>query len=109
MKFNCGPSSQERFASKQLWHKHFAILPERVGPNQCVWLEYVERRVYYDNVYIRPLGSTDTDDYANPRNVYHLPEVVLHSLQYLLGLGILLSSVLAVMYAVALFLTKLGI
>ncbi|MDQ3270771.1 MAG: hypothetical protein M3Q12_01190 [Pseudomonadota bacterium] len=49
MKWNCGKTRQERakeeYAKKQEWHLKFAWLPIRVGPEDCRWLEYVQRRV----------------------------------------------------------------
>jgi hypothetical protein len=40
MKFDCGQTHQE----KQEWHQWFAWFPVEVGPHDCRWLEYVERR-----------------------------------------------------------------
>jgi hypothetical protein len=44
MRFNCGPSYEERFALKQDWHRWFAWRPVRVAPGDCRWLEYLERK-----------------------------------------------------------------
>jgi len=41
MRFNCGLSDEE----KVVWHRWFAWKPVKVGPHDCRWLEYVERRV----------------------------------------------------------------
>ena len=48
MKFNCGPSWEERKAAKiaykEEWHPWFAWFPVRVGDRDCRWLETVERK-----------------------------------------------------------------
>jgi len=55
MKFDCGPTYQEKKAIKDAlwtaivdhksqWHKWFAWFPVRVGSHDCRWLEHVERR-----------------------------------------------------------------
>lgn len=55
MKINCGPSPEARRNTKQMraraeqarlerWHPFFAILPRRVGENDCRWLEWIERK-----------------------------------------------------------------
>lgn len=48
MKFNCGPTQDERRRQERdrfcVWHKWFAWFPVRVGTNDCRWLEMVERR-----------------------------------------------------------------
>lgn len=44
MKFNCGPTYQQRIAAKEKWHRWFAWYPVRIGPNDCRWLECVERK-----------------------------------------------------------------
>lgn len=55
MKFNCGPGPETRRARRELrahlkqerlsnWHSFFAILPRRVGENDCRWLERIERK-----------------------------------------------------------------
>ena len=55
MKFNCGPTPAERRARIQkkmdeaekflsAWHDHFALIPRRVGPGDCRWLETIERK-----------------------------------------------------------------
>ena len=44
MKFDCGPTYQERITAKKEWHRWFALLPRRVGSNDCRWLEYIERK-----------------------------------------------------------------
>ncbi|MGE3333661.1 MAG: hypothetical protein AB7I36_08460 [Rhodospirillaceae bacterium] len=60
MKFNCGPSPDEKRASRHIakmtrlrekaealrgWHRVFAWWPIRIAPGECRWLEYVERRI----------------------------------------------------------------
>src|SRR4051812_9520112 len=46
MRFNCGPTMQERFQRKLKWHPWFAWFPVRLmDTNQCVWLEVVERQL----------------------------------------------------------------
>lgn len=55
MKFNCGPSPEtkrrrEREAADEArlyytnWHPFFAILPRRVGENDCRCFERIERK-----------------------------------------------------------------
>jgi hypothetical protein len=67
MKFNCGPSLYERLEARdkrrQEWHRFFALFPRRVGPNDCRWLEVIERKGYLWSCYgdwwewkYRPLG-----------------------------------------------------
>lgn len=41
MKFNCGPTWQERRDAKQEWHLWFAWRPVRIASGDCRWLEYV--------------------------------------------------------------------
>lgn len=51
MRFNCGPSLAERLIVRshkrtlylEQWHPFFCLLPRRVG-EQCIWLEYIERK-----------------------------------------------------------------
>lgn len=40
MKINCDAS--ELKAKK--WNKIFTLWPRKVGPNDCRWLEYIERK-----------------------------------------------------------------
>ncbi len=51
MKFDCGPTERERKQAARdrwcTWHRWFAWFPVRVGPRDCRWLEYVERRADY--------------------------------------------------------------
>jgi hypothetical protein len=49
MRFHCGPSRAEKIAAKEKWHLHFALWPRRVGPRECVWLDYVWRRGLYSS------------------------------------------------------------
>jgi hypothetical protein len=58
MRFNCGPSQNERARRaleeedlikagkhpRQQWRPFFALWPVRVGENDCRWLETVEMR-----------------------------------------------------------------
>ncbi|MBO0129139.1 hypothetical protein [Agrobacterium burrii] len=48
MKFNCGPTQQERRQQVRdrycVWHKWFAWFPVRVGNHDCRWLETIERK-----------------------------------------------------------------
>ena len=48
MKFDCGITYDEKCKIKSHWREHwhewFAIVPRRVGPRECRWLEYVERK-----------------------------------------------------------------
>lgn len=44
MKINCGPTPAQKFKALQEWHPFFALWPRRVGPNDCRWLEAIERR-----------------------------------------------------------------
>lgn len=44
MKFNCGPTWQEKREAKGKWHSWFAWRPVRVGPKDCRWLETIERK-----------------------------------------------------------------
>ena len=51
MKFNCGPTEDEKralrkaqYVANQKWHRVFTWWPRRVGSHDCRWLEYVERR-----------------------------------------------------------------
>jgi hypothetical protein len=44
MKWDCGPTAQERWAATYEWHRWFAWHPVRVGPRDCRWLEVLERR-----------------------------------------------------------------
>jgi hypothetical protein len=51
MKFDCGPTWQEKFDAKKRWHLWFAWHPVRLASHDCIWLEYVERKGtnYYDS------------------------------------------------------------
>ena len=44
MKFDCGETSFERYKRLTKWHRWFAWRPVEVGPHDCRWLEYVERK-----------------------------------------------------------------
>lgn len=43
MRFNC-ESREVKHARLSDWHRWFAWHPVRVGPSDCRWLEYVERK-----------------------------------------------------------------
>jgi hypothetical protein len=44
MKFNCGPTPQEKHEAKKKWHHWFAWYPVRIASGDCRWLETVERK-----------------------------------------------------------------
>ena len=48
MKINCGPSLFERIEAaeerKKDWHDFFALLPRRIAPGDCRWLETIQRK-----------------------------------------------------------------
>ena len=48
MKWDCGPTREERNAAEKArieqWHSFFCLWPRRVGPSDCRWLETIERR-----------------------------------------------------------------
>ena len=44
MRFNCGPTRQEKDEKKKFWHKWFAWHPVKVGNREGIWLELVERK-----------------------------------------------------------------
>lgn len=44
MKFKCGPTRREKFATKERWHDWFAWRPVRLETKQCVWLEPIQRK-----------------------------------------------------------------
>lgn len=47
MKFNCGPTTEERREYLANWHPFFAVLPRRVGSHDCRWFEWIERKGSY--------------------------------------------------------------
>jgi hypothetical protein len=49
MKWNCGPSWEEKHETRQQWHPWFAWHPVRVGTGDCRWFEYVDRKVSYSD------------------------------------------------------------
>ena len=52
MKFECGPTREEKRAIRckadrawrHHWHRWFALMPRRVADGDCRWLEYIERK-----------------------------------------------------------------
>lgn len=59
MKLECGLSPRTRTERRAAyvkaeanrlmqWHSWFALLPVRIGDNDCRWLETVERRIFCD-------------------------------------------------------------
>ena len=48
MKFNCGPTWQEKQQAKEQWHTWFVWFPVRVSSRDCRWLETVARIGKYD-------------------------------------------------------------
>lgn len=44
MKFNCGPTWEEK------WHKWFAWHPITLGGGDCRWLETIERKGTYSSL-----------------------------------------------------------
>lgn len=57
MKFKCNKpmNKLDALEKAKTWHKIFAFLPVRVGPDDCRWLEFVERR--YTGPWIGPLSG----------------------------------------------------
>ena len=49
MKFDCGETTKEYFERIKQWQDHFCIIPKRVAPHDCRWLETVQRRGEYAN------------------------------------------------------------
>jgi hypothetical protein len=54
MRFDCGPTPDQRYEAKYQrlinWHIHFALWPTRIGANDCRWMEWIERKgVYYSS------------------------------------------------------------
>jgi hypothetical protein len=56
MKFNCGPTAAERYErwhnARKEWHRWFAWRPVRIGPNECIWLETLDRKGTYHSGYM---------------------------------------------------------
>lgn len=44
MRIDCGPTWGERRAAKEQWHLWWAWHPVRVGPHDCRWLEWIDRK-----------------------------------------------------------------
>jgi hypothetical protein len=49
MKWDCGPTPEERHAAKHEWHDFFPLFPRRVADHDCRWLETIERKGTYYN------------------------------------------------------------
>ena len=47
MKWDCGETLHERTQRQKEWHRWYAWHPVRVGPGDCRWLEYVERKIEF--------------------------------------------------------------
>lgn len=47
MKFNCGPTWEEKLNAREKWHPWFAWRPIRLGSRDCRWFEYVLRKGRY--------------------------------------------------------------
>lgn len=61
MRFNCDRfgdwiwkkvTEREKYITN--WHPFFCLLPCRIAPNDCRWLEYIERRKVLHNGYMCP-------------------------------------------------------
>lgn len=54
MKFNCDyliDRKKEKDLRERQWHNYFALIPRRVGPKDCRWLETIEaRKVPWDTI-----------------------------------------------------------
>lgn len=58
MKFKCGYTRDERLAREAArraeqkriedWHRIFAIMPHQVAEGDCRWLEYIERKLIWE-------------------------------------------------------------
>jgi hypothetical protein len=44
MKLDCGPTLDELRCRRAQWHRCFAWWPTWVGPHDCRWLEWIERK-----------------------------------------------------------------
>lgn len=44
MRFDCGPTDEEKCAKLQEWHPYFVLIPRRLGSRDCRWLETIERK-----------------------------------------------------------------
>ena len=51
MKLNCGLSYAEKCELWEDWHPFFALWPRRVGSGDCRWLETIERKGQYIDVW----------------------------------------------------------
>ena len=44
MKFDCGEEWVEKKKRLETWHRFFCLWPRKLGPHDCRWLEWVERK-----------------------------------------------------------------
>jgi len=51
MKWDCGPTWQEKKAALEAWHKWFAWRPIMVASHDCRWLETIERKGKYSDYF----------------------------------------------------------
>lgn len=63
MKINCGPSKEQRYEAAReywcQWRLWFAWRPVRVGPEDCRWLEFVERKADWVGSLFEPFKPYD--------------------------------------------------
>lgn len=69
MKLNCGPPLSVRIwdwydarrNARAKWHRFFCLFPRHMTEfkNDCRWLEYIERRVYWKDHFIRSYTVTE--------------------------------------------------
>lgn len=57
MKFDCDKLADRAAANwkaSQQWHTIFALRPRKVGPNDCRWLEPIQRRRVINGYWLGP-------------------------------------------------------
>lgn len=63
MRIACGPTLAERavLRKKRLgqWHRWFAWRPIRISPTQCVWLEFIQRKMRPNMSYGGPIWDKE--------------------------------------------------
>lgn len=47
MKFDCGETREEKEKRLSNWHDFFCLIPRKVGPHDCRWLETIQRRTWF--------------------------------------------------------------